>query len=238
MEQGAASSTIDYDGAWKEALDEYLEPFLRLCFPIVHAGIDWQQGAIPLDQELQEVVRDAEAGKRRVDKLFRVYRRNGTEEWLLVHLEVQSQPDWNLPERMYRYHHRLAVDFRRELIEYEAQKHMPYITSIERLGRKEGRQEGRQEGWREGVVATRQRAVFDALEIRFGPVPEGLRQTIETIQDQAQVPPEQTAPDVIDIQSRYPSLSKSPRSPTHRHRGRFRNGRADRSRARTCHHRC
>jgi hypothetical protein len=36
-------------------------------------------------------------------------------------------------------------------------------------------------------VATRQRAVFDALEIRFGPVPEGLRQTIERIQDEARL---------------------------------------------------
>jgi hypothetical protein len=308
MGKGSGGSRTDYDGAWKEALDQYLEPFLRLCFPIVHAGIDWNQDALPLDQELQEVVRDAEAGKRRVDKLFRVYRRDGTEEWLVVHLEVQSQPDRSLPERMYRYHHRmvdrynervvslavladnsprfrpgpyeeetwgcrirfeypscklldlsdevlerednpaaiviaahrvaqrrardpagrktakwqltrplyergyckedilklyrlidwlirlpeeLAVEFRRELMNYEDQHHMPYITSIERLGREEGRKEGRQEGlqqgWRAGLIAARQRAVLDALEIRFGPVPEGLRHRIETIQDEARL---------------------------------------------------
>jgi hypothetical protein len=29
----------------------------------------------------------------------------------------------------------LEVEFRRQVAEYEAQKHMPYITSIERLGR-------------------------------------------------------------------------------------------------------
>jgi hypothetical protein len=28
---------------------------------------------------------------------------------------------------------------------------------------------------------------LDALDIRFGPVPEGLRQTIETIQDEARL---------------------------------------------------
>jgi hypothetical protein len=35
----------------------------------VHAGIDWSRGVAALDQELQEVVRDAKTGKRRVDKL-------------------------------------------------------------------------------------------------------------------------------------------------------------------------
>jgi len=56
----SAPTIVDYDGAWKEALDEYLEPFLALCFAVVHAGIDWKQGTIPLDKELQEVVRDAQ----------------------------------------------------------------------------------------------------------------------------------------------------------------------------------
>jgi hypothetical protein len=65
----SAATIVDYDGAWKEALDEYLEPFLALCFAVVHAGIDWKQGAVPLDKELQEAVRDAQTGKRHVDKL-------------------------------------------------------------------------------------------------------------------------------------------------------------------------
>jgi predicted transposase YdaD len=42
---------------------------------------------------------------------------------------------------------------------------MPYITSIEEMGRKEGRQEGRQEGLREGAIIALQKAVLDALEV-------------------------------------------------------------------------
>jgi hypothetical protein len=97
-------------------------------------------------------------------------------------LELYRLIDWliRLPEE-------LAIEFRRELIKYEEQQRMPYITSIERLGRQEGLQQGRQEGWREGLIAARQRAVLDALEIRFEQVPEGLRQTIETIQDDARL---------------------------------------------------
>jgi hypothetical protein len=79
----------------------YLEPFLRLCFPVVHAGIDWSQKVIPRDTELQQIVRNATTGKRHVDKLVEVRRRDRAREWLLVHLEVQSQPDraWLHEER-------------------------------------------------------------------------------------------------------------------------------------------
>jgi len=50
-------------------------------------------------------------------------------------------------------------------------------------GRNEGRQEGLQEGEREGSVATGRQAVLEALEIRFGPVPEGLREAMAAIDD-------------------------------------------------------
>ena len=218
-----------------------------------------------LDKELEEIVRDSELGKQRVDKLVKVRRIDGVEEWVSVHVEVQAQPDEGLPQRVYQYHHRivdrfgrqvatlvvladerkdwkpshyeeelwscrvrfeypickllglggensrlesdenpaaivvaahlaaqatggdmelrkaskwritrrlyergynrkdilelfrlidwlmvlpkgLAVAFRRELISFESEKTMPYVTSIERLGRQEGREEGRQEG--------------------------------------------------------------------------------------------
>jgi hypothetical protein len=54
-------------------------------------------------------------------------------------------------------------------------------------GRSEGRQEGRQEGERKGSVATGRQAVLEALEIRFGPVPEGLRESIAEIDDPARL---------------------------------------------------
>ena len=41
---------------------------------------------------------------------------------------------------------------------------MPYVTSIERLARKEGKAEGRTEGLREGLLA----AITLGLELRFG----------------------------------------------------------------------
>jgi hypothetical protein len=97
------SEAADYDGAWKEALDLYLQPFLQLCFPRVAAGIDWTVPVDFLDKELQEIVRDSELGKQRVDKLIKVQRLDGEEEWVLLHVEIQAQIDEGLPRRVYEY---------------------------------------------------------------------------------------------------------------------------------------
>lgn len=78
------SEAVDYDGAWKEALEIYLRPFLEFCFPTVAGDINWAIPAEFLEQELREVVRDADLGKQRVDKLIKVQRRNGQEEWVLI----------------------------------------------------------------------------------------------------------------------------------------------------------
>jgi hypothetical protein len=65
---------------------------------------------------LEEVVRDAELGKLRADKLVRVHCLDGVEEWLLIHVEVQSQPDPRLPQRMYEYHHRIMDRYGRPVV--------------------------------------------------------------------------------------------------------------------------
>ena len=75
----------DFDGAWKEFLELYFRPFLEFCFPNAARQVDWAQPIEFLDQELQEVVRDAELGKLRADKLVRVHCLDGQEEWLLIH---------------------------------------------------------------------------------------------------------------------------------------------------------
>ena len=83
------------------------EPFLKLCFPHVHAGIDWSRGYESLDKELQQIVADARVGKRLADKLFKVWRNDGREAWLLVHVEVQGQREKRFPRRMFEYNYRI-----------------------------------------------------------------------------------------------------------------------------------
>ena len=106
--------TSDFDGPWKEALDVYFPEIIDFFFPAASAGIDWSHQYEPLDKELQQVAPSGGADQA-VDKLVRVHRRDGTEAWVLIHLEVQSQPDTDFAERMFRYHARLYDRFRRQI---------------------------------------------------------------------------------------------------------------------------
>jgi hypothetical protein len=81
----------DLDSPWKEALEHFLGPFLAFFFPSVHQAIEWGHGYESLDKELQQVVRDARIGRRLADKLFKIWRKDGQEAWLLIHIEVQGK---------------------------------------------------------------------------------------------------------------------------------------------------
>jgi hypothetical protein len=81
---------------------------MAFFFPQIHADIDWSRGFEFLDQELQQVVRDAELGRRLADKLVRVWRLSGEETWVLIHIEVQSSEQAEFSFRMYVYNYRLS----------------------------------------------------------------------------------------------------------------------------------
>ena len=97
----------DYDSPWKTVLERYFPDFLAFFFPDAHADIDWTHGYSLLDKELQKVVRDAKLGRRWADSLIRVTGREGDEDWLLVHVEVQGQNQADFAQRMFVYNYRL-----------------------------------------------------------------------------------------------------------------------------------
>ncbi len=106
----------DFDSPWKEALAVYFPAFLAFFFPQAYAAIDWSRGYEALDKELQQVVRDAELGRRLVDKLFKVWRKDGQEAWVLVHVEVQGWYETDFAQRMYVYNYRLFDRYNRAVV--------------------------------------------------------------------------------------------------------------------------
>ncbi len=108
----------DYDGAWKEALETYFEQFMAFFYPQAHQEIDWSKGYEFLDKELQEVGDSPRGNPQRVDKLVKVWRREGDEVWVLVHIEVQSQVDQDFAERMYIYNYRLFDQHHRRVASF------------------------------------------------------------------------------------------------------------------------
>ena len=65
----------------------------------------------------------------------------------------------------------LTQRFRQTVAEFEEEKHMPYVTSIERLGK----QEGLQDATREDVV--------EVLRTRFAAVPPAIVDALSRIDD-------------------------------------------------------
>ncbi len=106
----------DYDSPWKEALDVYFQAFVALFFSAIHSDIDWSRGYESLDKELQQVAPKAARGRRTVDKLVKVWRKNGREAWVLIHVEVQTGRDPRFAQRMYIYNCRIFDRYNRRAI--------------------------------------------------------------------------------------------------------------------------
>ncbi|WNV05376.1 hypothetical protein RP726_02935 [Candidatus Methylospira mobilis] len=62
----------DYDSPWKTAVEQYFPEFMAFYFPDARIKIDWAKGCVFLDQELQSLTRDAELGRRLLDKLVQI----------------------------------------------------------------------------------------------------------------------------------------------------------------------
>ena len=78
--------------------------------------IDWARRYETLDKELQQVLRHAEQGRRYVDKLVKVWLKNGEEKWLLIHIEVQVWKESDFAKRMYVYNYRIFDRYDKEVV--------------------------------------------------------------------------------------------------------------------------
>jgi hypothetical protein len=102
-----ATSSDDYDTPWKDAIARYFPEFMAFYFQDAYHAIDWTRPHVFLEQELAQVVKDAELGKRRVDKLVRVFVHGGGEQWVFVHIDVQGSYDRQFAERVFVYNYRI-----------------------------------------------------------------------------------------------------------------------------------
>lgn len=80
--------------------------YLRAAMESLDQPEDWSRNYTPLDKELHKVVRDAAMGQRRADALMRVTGRDGAEDWVLVHVEVQGENTADFARRMFVYNYR------------------------------------------------------------------------------------------------------------------------------------
>lgn len=103
----------DFDSPWKDAIEEFFQEFMEFFFPAAHAQINWDREVSFLEQELRKVMPDSEVPKRLVDKLIQVGCRDGGNQWVYVHVEVQSDRRTGFAERMFSYNYRIFDRFSR-----------------------------------------------------------------------------------------------------------------------------
>jgi hypothetical protein len=89
---------------------------MAFFFRDIHTDIDWSRGYEMLDKELQPIVRRAKHGRRYVDKLVKVWLKDGQERWILIHIEVQGWKERDFPKRICVYNHRIFDLYDREVI--------------------------------------------------------------------------------------------------------------------------
>ncbi len=107
------TTSSDYDTPWKEVIEQYFPEFIAFFFPQAYGDIDWQKGYEFLDKELQQITKDAEIGRKYVDKLVRVWLKSGDDAWAIIHADIQSQTEKDFAGRMYTYNYRLFDRYRR-----------------------------------------------------------------------------------------------------------------------------
>lgn len=115
-ESRASQSRRDQDAAWKDAIRLFFPQFLQMFHPELSQQLDPSRGVRYLEQELRRICRRARVGKRMVDLLAELPLQGGGETWLLVHIEIQSRKDPELPHRMWVYHYRTYDLYRRPVV--------------------------------------------------------------------------------------------------------------------------
>lgn len=102
------NKNIDHDTHWKEIITDLFPDFLAFFMPEAYKVIDFNRPIEFLDQELYKLVGNkVRRGKVINDKLVKVWLKDGTKTWILIHIEIQSTFEKGFAERMFTYFYRI-----------------------------------------------------------------------------------------------------------------------------------
>ncbi|QIH35265.1 hypothetical protein [Sphingobacterium sp. DR205] len=103
------------DPLWKAVLEQTFVHFLRFMFSDADMVFDLERPFDYLDKEFESLFPPEANGKgiRYVDKLVKVFLKDGSEQFVLCHIEVQSSKGkGDLAERMFQYFYKITDRYR------------------------------------------------------------------------------------------------------------------------------
>ena len=104
------------DALWKAIVTEMLPDFIDFFIPELYEVIDFNRGFEFLEQELEKIIKKSKKHRKYTDKLVKVYLKDGKEQWILIHIELQGYHDEDFGERMFTMFYRIYDRFQRKTV--------------------------------------------------------------------------------------------------------------------------
>lgn len=109
---------VPRDLLWKGILEDFFPEFLRYFVPNANETFDFTKDIQFLDKELAQLFPEAKNKNRRADKLAKVFLKDGTETWILAHVEIQGYVDDDFALRMFQYYYRIRDKHKKPVIAF------------------------------------------------------------------------------------------------------------------------
>ncbi|MFH0924321.1 MAG: hypothetical protein V1872_01595 [bacterium] len=104
------------DILWKGIIEDLFQDFLIFFMPDIYIDVDFSRGYDFLDKELAILFPESEERQRYIDKLVKVFLKDGTDKWILIHIEIQGYKDEEFPDRMFTYFYRVVDRYKKKIV--------------------------------------------------------------------------------------------------------------------------
>ena len=97
----------NYDTPWKLVIEHFFKQFMEFFFPDTATEIDWTKPHEFADKELLALEKKGRVGKKISDKLVKVFKTNGDQARVIIHIEIQGGRETSFPRRMFEYFYKI-----------------------------------------------------------------------------------------------------------------------------------
>jgi len=107
---------MSQDEIWKTIIQKLFKEFVEFFMPDLYPEINFEKGYEFLDKELNKILPKSKTKNRRADKLIKVFLKNGKEQWILIHTEIQGYEDDEFADRMFASFYRIYDEYKKKII--------------------------------------------------------------------------------------------------------------------------
>jgi len=107
---------LSNDELWKGIIEGLTKEFVAFFLPNLYAQIDFTKEYSFIEQELQKLFPESETTRRYNDKLLKVFLKDKTEVWILIHIEIQGYNDVAFAKRMFEYYYRIYDRYHKSIV--------------------------------------------------------------------------------------------------------------------------